>query len=237
MRNSKNTAIIVSIFVVLAVGAWWYTHRVSYILPLASGDSVASWDFQGARKDGGTLEKGAKDEIARLEALLGGDQSGLNDDPTDYSLYVGIAAQYDGLGDGANERVYLEKALAIDSIKTGLAWHNLGSLMSRLGAYETARIAYTKAAEAQPKIINYHIARIQFLIDHFASDTAGVDGAFAEAIAKVGGDPAVLQLEAQWLEMSGRVQEAIAALKEMKLVMPPDSQSTIDSEIQRLEKR
>src|SRR3989344_6456096 len=229
MGNAK-TAIVVIILILLAGGAWWYAQKDSFILPIASWDTVVYWNFQGARNDGGTLEESATKEIAHRQTLLGGDQTGGEGNPTDYELYIGIANQYEGLGDGARAREYLEKALAIDSEKTGLAWHNLGNLMSRLGAKNTARIAYAKAVEAQPNIITYHLARIQFLMEHFASDTAAVDGAFAEANAKFGDEASILQVQAQWLEMSGRVKEAITALQKMKSVMPADSQSTIDAE-------
>ena len=47
---------------------------------------------------------------------------------------------------------------------TGLAWHNLGVLLSRLGALQTARIAYEKATLVEPQISSYHYAYIEFLI-------------------------------------------------------------------------
>jgi tetratricopeptide (TPR) repeat protein len=236
MTSRKNTFIIL-IIIVLAAGAWWYSNHTSYKLPIASGDAVASWAFQGARKGNAALEKQPTDEITRLGGLLGGDQSGANDDPTDYDLYVGIANQYDLLGDGAKEREYLEKALAIDSTKTGVAWHNLGALMNRLGAYNTARIAFAKAVEAQPQVSAYHLARIQFLMDHFASDISAVDGAFAEANTQFGDEVSILQLQAEWLEESNRPKEAIAALTKMKALMPAEQQATINAEITRLQSK
>jgi|SRR3989344_1643373 len=236
MGNAK-TAIVVIILILLAGGAWWYAQKDSFILPIASGDTVVSWNFQGARNDGGTLEESATKEIARLQTLLGGDQTGGEGNPTDYELYVGIANQYEGLGDGARAREYLEKALAIDSEKTGLAWHNLGNLMSRLGAKNTARLAYEKAVKAQSKIDMYTTARLRFLMDNFASDTGAIDDAFVEAQAEFGDDPSILQMQALWFEKSGRVQEALDTLRRMKAVMPADAQSSIDSEIARLEKK
>lgn len=237
MANRTNLVLIVIILAVLAGGAWWYAQKGSYILPIASGDTVASWDFQGAREGNAQLEGQSRDEITRLEGMLGGDQSGKDGDPTDYDIYVGIANQYEMLGDGAKERGYLEKALAIDSAKTGLAWHNLGSLMSRLGAFNTARIAYAKAVEAQPQVSAFHLSRIQFLTDHFASDTSAVDGAFAEALAQFGDDASILQLQAAWFEESDRIPEAITALTKMKTLMPSDAHAGIDAEIARLEDR
>ncbi|OGG58619.1 hypothetical protein A2765_02760 [Candidatus Kaiserbacteria bacterium RIFCSPHIGHO2_01_FULL_56_24] len=237
MTNTKNIFIIVIILIFLAGGAWWYTQKGSFILPIASGDTVASWDFQGAREGNAQLEGQTRDEITRLEGMLGGDQSGKDDEPTDYDIYVGIANQYEMLGDGETERGYLEKALTIDSAKTGLAWHNLGSLMSRLGAFNTARIAYAKAVEAQPQVSSFHLSRIQFLTDHFAADTSAVDGAFAEASARFGDDASILQLQAAWFEESDRTPEAITALTKMKTLMPSDAHAGIDAEITRLQNR
>lgn len=234
--NTRNT-LIIGIVILILGGAWWYTHQTSYLLPLESGDTVASWNFQGAYTGNADLSKKAQDEIARLQGMLGGDQSGKNDDPTDYDLDVGIANQYDLMGDGAQERTYLEKALAIDSVKTGIAWHNLGSLMNRLGAYTTARTAFAKAVEAQPQVEQYHLARIRLLTDHFASDTAAVDGAFAEAAAQFGDDAAVLQMQAEWFEKTDRTAQAISALTKMKALLPKDAAASVDAEIKRLQSK
>jgi tetratricopeptide (TPR) repeat protein len=115
-----------------------------FILSLVKGDAVVSWNFKGAYAGNAELAQKAQGEISRLSAMLG---SGTF---TDYSLYVSIANQYDLLGDGAQEFVYLKKALGIDSEHTGLAWSNLGHLLSRLGAKLTARVAFERAVAAQP---------------------------------------------------------------------------------------
>lgn len=138
----------------------------SYTIAMAAGEEVASWNFKGAYTGNPELEAKAMADIERLKGLFG------EEGRADYSLFVSIANQYDLLGDGKNELVYLEKALAIDPATTGLAWHNAGQLFARLGAYETARMAFEKAVAAQP-ITQYQRALVDFLSEHFAGD-AGI---------------------------------------------------------------
>lgn len=236
MENTHKI-ILVAVLVALGVATWWYMQgQRGYILPIQSGDTVSSWDFQGAREGNPELEQKTKDDIKRMESELGGDQSGV-EEATDYSLYVGIAQAYESLGDGEKAREYLEKALAIDSEKTGLAWHNLGALFSRLGAYNTARLAYARAVEAQPHIDAYHLAYIQFLMSHFGGDRELVDAAISGAETQFQGSPAILQIKAQWLEQSGRIQEAIDALRAMQKAMPEDARAMLEVEIKRLQEK
>ncbi len=118
---------------------------ISAALPLAKGDSITSWDFKGVYLDGGTLEAKAREDIVRFKGLLGSGEF------TDYELYVSIANQYELLGDGRSAYEYFGRAIREDTANnTGLAWHNLGVLLVRLGALKTARIAYERAAEIQP---------------------------------------------------------------------------------------
>jgi len=143
---------------------------------LASGETVASWNFAGSYKDGGTLEARANADITRLKGLLNSDTY------TKYELYVSIANQYELLGDGKQEFTYLNYALAIDSTKTGLAWHNMGKLLERLGAYKSARVAYDRMIQAQPTT-QYLRARLEFLQARMPEDTAAIAQAEADLSA------------------------------------------------------
>ena len=143
---------------------------------LVSGETVASWNFAGTYKDGGKLEAHANAEIARMKGLMG------SPDFTKYELYVSIANQYELLGDGKQEFTYLNYALAIDSTKTGLAWHNMGKLLERLGAYKSARVAYDRAVQAQ-STSQYIRARLEFLQAHMPEDTDAIAQAQADLAA------------------------------------------------------
>lgn len=142
--------------------------KTTFSIVLEDGDSVASWNFPGAYTGNGALIQKANSEIARLTSLIG------TGTYTDYTLYVSIANQYDLLGDGKNELSYLEKALALDSTETGLAWHNAGQLLARLGAYKTARTALENAVLAQP-IGQYKQAFADFLEAHFPDNSVVVE--------------------------------------------------------------
>ena len=216
-------------FVIIASGLWLLFGRgLTHPLPLAQGETVASWNFIGPYKDGGELEKRATDEIVRLKGLLGSGEF------PDYQILVGIAGQYELLGDGKSTYEYLGRAIKANS-ETGLAWHNLGVLLARLKAPQTARIAYTKAIEAQPLPL-YHTARLDFLIDYFPDDRGGVEAAFTDAVAALGEAPFVLEKKAGWLTDTGRIQEAISLLKTIRTLVPASRFDAIDAEIMRLEK-
>lgn len=127
---------------------------------LADGDDVSSWTWDGPYADGGPLEDQTKNEIADLK-----DELGKGTYP-DYQLLVGIASQYQLLGDGKNAYTYLQQAIAKDP-KQGLAYINLGNLMDSLGAYDTAKEAYDTAVKLEPNNQAYADARATFLANRF----------------------------------------------------------------------
>ncbi len=225
-----KVAVLLIVVAVLGAGAWYTTSvRTPIALAVQEGDSVSVWSWEGVYKDGGSLETRAKDEIARLEALIG------TGEYPDYQLYIGIAQQYELLGEGKKAYEYLNKALAIDSTTTGLAWHNLGVLFVRFGAFNTARVAYAKAVEAQPEIMQFHIARLTFLAQNFKEDAASIEGAFAEAQAEFGDAAQVLQVKAEWLASTGKTAAAIAAWKTARTLLPANMHASVDAEIARLQ--
>src|SRR3989338_1745307 len=152
------------------------TPKAAYQFALVPGEVVASWDFTGTHTDEGQLEAKVRADIVRLKGLL---NSGTY---TNYELYVSIANQYELLGDGKQEFTYLNYALAIDSTKTGLAWHNMGKLLERLRAYKSARVAYDKLVQMQPTT-QYLRARLEFLQAHMPEDTVAIAQAQADLAA------------------------------------------------------
>ena len=162
-------------------------------LSLMKGDQVASWDFKGAYADRPDLIKKAEGEVTRLSGLIG---SGAYSDMT---LYVGIANQYGLLGAGSLEYEYLGRAIRADvNITSGLPWHNLGVLMERLGALETARVAYEKSTLIQPEMKFYHFAYLEFLTARMKDDTTDIEKEYAAAIQNLGQDSDILSLYAEW---------------------------------------
>ena len=233
MRNIFIGLIIIAF---IAGGAWYYSNQRGQSdadaqdTPIQKWNvSINNWDFQGAYTGNPELEKRANDEIARLKKLIG---SGTE---TEYSYYISIANQYDLLGDGENEYVYLKKALAIDDATTGLAWANVAVLFARLGDEKSARDAYARAVKAQAHP-QYVTAYLDFLTQHFTDDTAAIEGAYEAAVLSVGEAPQLLEIRARWLEGQGRFQEAIDAWNKLKQ-LSPGSSSAADLEIKQLQSR
>ena len=161
-------------------------------LPFAQGDSIASWNFQGAYTGNPELVAKANAEIKRISALL------ITATSSATILSVSIANQYGLLGDGKNEYDYLIRAVKAGGTTSGLPWHNLGVLMEKLGAYTTARIAYEKSTLVQPELKFYHYAYIEFLTTRTKDDTMNIEKAFTAAGKYFPGDVYMLQLRAEW---------------------------------------
>ena len=179
----RNIVLGAAVLIILGLGAWWMWGGSSFQhpFPLQPGERVASWELEGSHNDNGELEAGVLAEIARLEGMLGkGEES-------DYILYVGIANQHHLLGDGQKENEYLGRALTIDADKTGLAWHNMGQLLARLGALESAKVAFERAIAAEPHIIQYHRAYIDFLRWYMPEDEEALAAAQA-VLSSIPGD-------------------------------------------------
>lgn len=113
------------------------------VFPVSSVDHISSWTWTGVYKDGATKQAATEQEIARLKGMVG------KQGAETYDLYVGIAGQYELLGDGASSYRYLGKAIKEDG-KRGLAYMNMGHLMESLGAFTTAGIAYDRAVALEP---------------------------------------------------------------------------------------
>lgn len=167
--------------------------HVAPALPsIAKGDNIASWNFKGVYTDNPELVTKAKEEIKRLSDLIG------KGTYTDMALYVGIANQYELLGEGSPEYDYLGRAIEAGGTASGLPWHNLGVLMERLGALETARVAYEKATLIQPEMKFYHYAYFEFLTTRMKEDAVRIEKEYAAALSNLGQDSDVLSLYSEW---------------------------------------
>lgn len=152
---------------------------VEHPLPLAAGDVIASWDFKGAYTGNSELVAKAESEIGRFKGLVATATS------SKMIYLVAIANEYELLGKGKEQYDYLGRAARAGG-ENGLPWHNLGVLMERLHAYETARVAYKKAATLQPQFQLYHFAYIEFLIQNMKTRTDLIEDAFAAAEKNIG---------------------------------------------------
>lgn len=160
-------------------------------LQLASGDNIVSWNFKGAYADNPELVAKAEGEIKRFSDILA----------TATSSYmitaVGIANQYELLGDGKKQYEYLGRAMQKNP-ENGLPWHNLGVLMERLGALETARIAYEEATLVQSQYKQWHYAYLDFITKKMKDDIVDIERAFTAANKYFATDADIIQLRAEW---------------------------------------
>lgn len=236
-HQSRNIIIGLIIFVALiGAGGYWYSDNNANSPPNNSADDkvefvieekIENWQFKGVYSGNSELEKKAHAGIERLNGMFGTEGN------TDYILYVSIAGQYELLGDGAKEYEYLLRALAEDSKTTGLAWYNLGTLLVRLGAFESARIAYSRAVAAQPSFDQYQTRYLEFLTQQFPKDDTAIEKAFADASVASDGSSTVLQIRARWLEGAGRIQEAMAEWRKIR-DLSPASAPAVNIELRRL---
>lgn len=178
---------------VTAVSVAPASYPVQTSFAVVEGDTIASWDFKGAYTGNPELIVKAESEIKRLSVLLETATSSA------MILSVGIANQYELLGDGKRQYEYLERAIKADmNVTSGLPWHNLGVLMERLGALKTARVAYEKSTVIQPESKQWHYAYIEFLISRMRDDTVHIEKAFAFAEKNIGKASYLVELRAEW---------------------------------------
>lgn len=163
--------IIIGIVVALSVG----NSAGSAAFALVEGER-ASWDFEGTHEANEQLTLQVENEIDRLKGLLGSGKF------TDYDIYVGIAGQYSLLGEGKKAYEYLLVAIEENEARS-LAYSNLGTLLGKVGAPESGKIAYEMALDRDDNVTN-RINYIQHLEQYFADDLDLVESAHTFALEK-----------------------------------------------------
>ena len=162
----RERPLLLSAIVVVLVGSAFFLALplvvgtpTTLVFPISSSDHISSWNWTGVYKDGASKEAEVTNEIARLERMVGKERVPI------YDLFLGIASQYQLLGDGARSYVYLTKAMVLDG-KRGLAYLQMGQLMESLGAFATARTAYQKAVLLEPNNAIFVQAKSAFMTRH-----------------------------------------------------------------------
>ena len=179
--RKKSLAALAGIAVVagVGVGAWWHFSHPVKVFPINPADHISSWTFKSPYDGSQALTDQTKADVARLTALLGKGEA------DDYSLYNAIGNDENLLGNGeAAYRAY-NHAVVLDSSQ-GLAYANLGNLMTSLGAYYTAADAYAAAVHAQPSSLAFHLERLQFLTTKLPDNMDLLQAARMDARAQFG---------------------------------------------------
>lgn len=143
----KKIYISIILVIVLLGASFVVYNKISYkkIFNVLPEDKIENWRTSSVYNDQEQKEVALKD-IKRLKGLIG------KGEYPDYEIYISIANKYHLIGDGKKEYEYLNRALEIDSEKTGLAWYNMGVLMEKLGALNSAKTAYKNAYESQATV-------------------------------------------------------------------------------------
>lgn len=196
-------------------------------LPIDSRDVISSWNLSVIEST--TTKKRLQSKIKTLTATIGTGRY------SNYNLYTQIAQDYELLGNGEKAYDFYIRA-AKSNLSKGLAFSNIGSLMSRLRAYNTASSAYARAVAVEPKIEFYWLGYLNFLTSHDAhsSTTASI---FSRARRVTNNAPDVLIATANWEESIGEIKAAIA---DWKLVLPrvgKEQHKAIDIKIASLQKK
>lgn len=191
-----------------------------------AADAPITWTFKGVYAGNDTLVQQANTDIAHLAGLVG---KGSYDD---YDLYNGLGNDYTSLGEGKKAYDNYNRAIAIHPRK-GLVYSNLGHLMDELHAYRTAADAYAKAVAVEPVVLEYHLARLNYLTRQFPTDTELLVTAFADADKQFGGIAQVLAIQAKWFESQGRYADAVTAWQHVKTLSPGRDMTAVDAAIAR----
>ena len=232
IKKQWITLVAVLVLIIVIVIGWYYFAKVrTQLVPVNPNDSIAAWSFKGIYTNNDALVSKANADIAKLTGMLG------KGEYSDYDLYVGLAQDYDLLGDGQSEYAYLQKAIS-SSIKNGIAWNNLGDLMTKLGAFSSARDAYAKAVASEPTVGMYQESQLRFLITYFPQDTVAIEDTFNNGI-KESSDANLLPIEAEWLTSTGSTTAAIDAWKKFAAYVPAHSQQqdAINQKIAQLQNK
>lgn len=204
------------------------TTAVTKPFPINAADMPVSWSFKGAYTGNDALISQANADIAHLTALIGKGQY------DDYDLYLGIGNDNNSLGNGKISYENYNRAIAIHPNK-GLTFVNLAYLMDNLGAYHTAADAYTKAVTVEPRMLEYHLERLNYLVRQFGTDNARITAAFGDATKQFGDAAPILTVKAQWLTEQKLYADARKVWETVKTLSSGSDTSAIDVEIARLQ--
>jgi len=120
----------------------------------------------------------------------------------DYDIYVGIAGQHTLLGEGKNAYKYLLIAIEENEARS-LAFMNLGTLLGKVGAPESAKVAYEMGLDRDDNVQN-RINYIQHLEQYFGDDLDLVESAHTFALEKFPKSDILKQRYESWKNLHDR---------------------------------
>lgn len=195
-------------------------------LAIDSRDSITSWSTKViATPD---VKKQIQENIISLSSKI-------NNSKDNYNVFIQIAQDYELLSDGKSAYSFYTLA-AKEKPTNALAFSNIGNLMQKLGAYNTAQKAYAESVRLSPSAELYWLAYLSFLSAHeqIAPYTPSV---FAAARKATNSAPNVLIAEANWEEATGNISAAILDWRLVRSAVSESQKKAIDTKITYLEKK
>lgn len=194
----KKAGISLGVAIVLAVAIFTATqvgNKTETVFALVEGEKPV-WDFEGSYEASEELTLRAESELDRLEGLLGSGEF------PDYDIQVGIAGQYLLLGEGKESYEHLLVAISLNEARS-LAFVNMGSLLGKVGAPESAKIAYEMGLDRDDNVQN-RINYIQHLEQYFGDDLDLVESAHTLALEKFPQSDVLNQRYESWKKLHDR---------------------------------
>lgn len=164
-------AIIIGVFVAFSVG----NRDSEEVFSLVSGERPV-WDISGIYEGNKELEARAQNEIEKLNSLRDSAEF------SEYDIEIGIAQQYELLGNGERAYQHLLAAIEINPARS-LAYSNLGVLLGKAGARESAKVSFEMALDRDDNVTN-RINYIQHLEQYFGNNLSLIESAHVSAIEK-----------------------------------------------------
>ena len=186
---------VVIVLIIAIVVAVQMGDKTNEAFALVEGERPV-WDFEGPFEATPELKERAKTERERLEKLLGKGEF------SDYDIEIGIAEQYALVGEGEEAYEHLLNAIMLSEVRS-LAFVNLGTLLGKVGAPKSAKIAFEMALDRDDTVQN-RIQYIQHLEQYFADDLDLVESSHTLAIKKFPESEVLQQRYNSWKKLHGR---------------------------------
>jgi len=189
---------------------------------LLEDPTTINWKFDAVTKDATSAEE-------RIKQISGDSTIG------DYEKDLSLAEEYRLLGEGDLTYKYLLKAIDVLPNKS-LTYGNLGDLLEKVGAIDSARGAYERAVTVESQYPVNHSNLIQFYIRNYSDDTDLIKSTFESALDRTGKDETLMKEFAQWLSSQKQYSESVAIWQKVLKNYHPQNQQAIEQEIARLQK-
>lgn len=178
LKHKQVASIGVGVLVLIALGVFFVVaaqknSNDNSPFSLVAGETPV-WRFEGAYEATDALRTKAENTIKDLQQQL------RDGSYSEYLLDVGIAGQYELLGQGKKSYEYLLKALRVNNTRA-LAYSNMGNLLQKVKAPRSALVAYEEALKRSDTVQN-RILLITHLESFFPENTARIKKEYDEAL-------------------------------------------------------